>query len=238
MTRQRSIPACAGKPRPGEERPAGGQVDPRVCGETSSANSRSRLRRGRSPRVRGNRRSPITHLLAQGSIPACAGKPLPPVAAGSCAQVDPRVCGETAPTSGGGVLCAGRSPRVRGNLPLRSDEVEGRGSIPACAGKPETHAAARGRTAVDPRVCGETLGTPSARTLTRGRSPRVRGNHAAGHRGGESPRSIPACAGKPGIRRRFRTRVRVDPRVCGETPTTAEIVDLLEGRSPRVRGNP
>ena len=72
-----SIPACAGEPQlPSPNRwPA--EVYPRVCGGTPVVVWPTGWERGLSPRVRGNRggRRPI--LSVRGSIPACAGEPLP-----------------------------------------------------------------------------------------------------------------------------------------------------------------
>ncbi len=69
-------------------------------------------------------------------------------------------------------------------------------------------------------------------------SPRVRGNPKRrdipeGRRG-----SIPACAGEPIVDALPRDLLRVYPRVCGGTYSSSRIFNLVEGLSPRVRGNP
>ena len=71
-----SIPACAGKPSPWSpvRRPA--RVHPRVCGETDKRVTPEHVRQGPSPRVRGNRGRVDGDLGRDGSIPACAGKPI------------------------------------------------------------------------------------------------------------------------------------------------------------------
>ena len=71
----RSIPACAGEP--GRRNPPEGKlrVYPRVCGGTAKSFARGQLRRGLSPRVRGNRRRRRRTTPRRGSIPACAGEP-------------------------------------------------------------------------------------------------------------------------------------------------------------------
>ena len=50
----RSIPACAGEPRPGRGPPGSRTVYPRVCGGTLRKNLAQRENTGLSPRVRGN----------------------------------------------------------------------------------------------------------------------------------------------------------------------------------------
>ena len=65
----------------------------------------------------------------------------------------------------------------------------------------------------------------------------MRGNRDAenGHR--RDFGSIPACAGEPALRGTFDRRSRVYPRVCGGTVRLPFFVPVLEGLSPRVRGN-
>ena len=131
----------------------------------------------------------------------------------------------------------GLSPRVRGNpyvqLGLRPD----RGSIPACAGEPETAVAAAGRGAVYPRVCGGTCRISAAATDMRGLSPRVRGNRGVALPCPGAEGSIPACAGEPRPGRRRQQRRWVYPRVCGGTCTATRGHTGRNGLSPRVRGN-
>ena len=73
-----SIPACAGKPRRGGIQQPTCRVYPRVCGETMVNPSTCDVDSGLSPRVRGNRRIDHQASPTDGSIPACAGKPLLP----------------------------------------------------------------------------------------------------------------------------------------------------------------
>ena len=90
---------------------------------------------------------------------------------------------------------------------------------------------------VYPRVCGGTFGYLDREQNGRGLSPRVRGNRGEGAvllRGG---RSIPACAGEPGITFSVAEDDRVYPRVCGGTVTGKSPVVSGDGLSPRVRGN-
>ena len=76
-----------------------------------------------------------------------------------------------------------------------------------------------------------------ARFSARGLSPRVRGNLLAMPVSGISTRSIPACAGEPGLRVPLPTATAVYPRVCGGTGRRPAPSIPPTGLSPRVRGN-
>ena len=75
VIRIRSIPACAGEPRPPIPPGCSSWVYPRVCGGTVAKLARHVPLSGLSPRVRGNRSQIFDRRLASGSIPACAGEP-------------------------------------------------------------------------------------------------------------------------------------------------------------------
>ena len=132
----------------------------------------------------------------------------------------------------------GPSPRVRGSRRHSDACLPGRGSIPACAGKPIGSAGVPPMTRVHPRVCGEARTERAARDAALGPSPRVRGS--PGQRiffpGGDG--SIPACAGKPAFTSRTSALSRVHPRVCGEATMPGAAGDRVQGPSPRVRGSP
>ena len=113
----------------------------------------------------------------------------------------------------------------------------GKGSIPACAGKPEPLCPDPQPSRVHPRVCGEAWSTDPYGALVMGPSPRVRGSpgrlpprHTAGG-------SIPACAGKPPDDTVTRPSGRVHPRVCGEAKSPTWASARWRGPSPRVRGS-
>ncbi len=110
-----SIPACAGEPVCLVCDATRTRVYPRVCGGTNETSRMERHVMGLSPRVRGNRRFRVSSGSLDGSIPACAGEPLPRPRRCAWAGVYPRVCGgttlEVAPTHSN----TGLSPRVRGN---------------------------------------------------------------------------------------------------------------------------
>ena len=234
----RSIPACAGEPSRCIVASSSVVVYPRVCGGTWIPGRWPRARRGLSPRVRGNpRRRSARHLGAR-SIPACAGEPRAHSGTRPSRQVYPRVCGGTETDPSLLALGLGLSPRVRGNPAIGLTRPPSMRSIPACAGEPSAgHRAITGGK-VYPRVCG---GTDRGQIRVRvecGLSPRVRGNPTRRPYTRHQPRSIPACAGEPGVIDQPIGADRVYPRVCGGTMRMRSGSRMGQGLSPRVRGNP
>ena len=176
-----AIPACAGKPRRQPTAPATARVHPRVCGEA---------------RAMGCDRS-----CWDGSIPACAGKPWTRSATGRPEPVHPRVCGEARNQVPEADPVTGPSPRVRGSrLEVRAVQPF-IGSIPACAGKPVPCGSSSCAWRVHPRVCGEADARGVGVDGRRGPSPRVRGSRRVSASMRNCNGSIPACAGKPHLRR-------------------------------------
>ena len=197
--------------------------------------------RSLSPRVRGNQgQDSVGHGLSSGSIPACAGEPRGCASLWGLIPVYPRVCGGTYAKGNSEPPEQGLSPRVRGNLRQREQLNH--------------------RNRVYPRVCGGTAAQRHIHHVHQGLSPRVRGNQYrflpfADEMQGLSPRvrgnlaekrfimSFPtvyprvcggtwasACLGCSSID-------GVYPRVCGGTRLGPVNQPLLEGLSPRVRGN-
>ncbi len=70
----RSIPACAGKTDRCHRTATGARVDPRVRGENRAMPNAGPTPEGRSPRARGKHSYAGLTVVADGSIPACAGK--------------------------------------------------------------------------------------------------------------------------------------------------------------------
>ena len=232
-----SIPACAGKPPSPAPRATGARVHPRVCGEAGGPVQWLIRGRGPSPRVRGSPAWLGETRPVEGSIPACAGKPVTPASRRHGATVHPRVCGEALGQHRANLAREGPSPRVRGSPYWRILRAPEDGSIPACAGKPNGTTARQGRRRVHPRVCGEATYRRTRQSAMAGPSPRVRGSHCQRRTVGNNHGSIPACAGKPYDDRVARLRHRVHPRVCGEAVTTVWPACAPPGPSPRVRGS-
>ena len=156
ISRQWSIPACAGEPDcdGGDDGDAG--VYPRVCGGTVRRAWRRCCRIGLSPRVRGNPDWRMSSGFRRRSIPACAGEPPSGGGAGRPRMVYPRVCGGTLLGQLIVVRVTGLSPRVRGNQQRVAHVAGGDRSIPACAGEPLPQHPEGKRVRVYPRVCGGT----------------------------------------------------------------------------------
>ena len=197
-----SIPACAGEPVAGRVSAAIRRVYPRVCGGTRYPAHRRRRAAGLSPRVRGNPGPAIRFGQRVGSIPACAGEPMPWLRRLLRRKVYPRVCGGTTSDTSPASIAKGLSPRVRGNPRCPHCILDGRRSIPACAGEPVFYNQQAWVLPVYPRVCGGTNTTHGPCGRSYGLSPRVRGNLAASSNPGDIVWSIPACAGEPRPSRR------------------------------------
>ena len=212
-----SIPACAGEPPPAGAAARSSRVYPRVCGGTMLVGTVAKLRRGLSPRVRGNRPFTITTGASTGSIPACAGEPRSAGRQCQRPRVYPRVCGGTVCSAGASSMWKGLSPRVRGNRRCSRRTSGCLGSIPACAGEPGFWRHRNADGTVYPRVCGGTSNRSTIDRAAAGLSPRVRGNRRGGVLHAANQGSIPACAGEPGPRRWCHSTPAVYPRVCGGT---------------------
>ena len=150
-------------------------------------------------------------------------------------RVYPRVCGGTPASRSLMLPESGLSPRVRGNLRIRSPAAAASGSIPACAGEPPSADIRHRQRGVYPRVCGGTGAVLFMDEAASGLSPRVRGNLRRRLPGRFHPGSIPACAGEPCVCRPYPAALRVYPRVCGGTH---QVWRLLRGSRvyPRVCG--
>ena len=214
-----------------------------MCGGTGAGIVVGIVDQGLSPRVRGNRDRGCWSWLSPGSIPACAGEPItcgrraemsavyPRVCGGTPrpspwpahGRVYPRVCGGTAATLYQDLSDKGLSPRVRGNLMVRTTALFSFRSIPACAGEPRGYCAAQRGWYVYPRVCGGTELVCAKYIALRRLSPRVRGNLYVLNVKRRPLRSIPACAGEPRVSTSFQIAPKVYPRVCGGTSARRSI---------------
>ena len=208
-----------------------------MCGGTHRTPRVKRGKAGLSPRVRGNRARQYGVAHAARSIPACAGEPPARRSHHRLRQVYPRVCGGTSTCSTASIGPSGLSPRVRGNRRRIALARRPWRSIPACAGEPCPPACATQSPGVYPRVCGGTRGRSARCGDWGGLSPRVRGNPRWYQDAGKPGRSIPACAGEPGAGIIPAPQGQVYPRVCGGTGDPDEQGGVIQGLSPRVRGN-
>ena len=129
-------------------------------------------------------------------------------------------------------------PRVRGSRVAGFQRDDGGGSIPACAGKPCRRSGPTRTPRVHPRVCGEARRRPTAGSLSRGPSPRVRGSRNLDLYGENIYGSIPACAGKPARVSGFSRSPRVHPRVCGGSRAASADLAQPAGSIPACAGKP
>ena len=148
----------------------------------------------------------------------------------------PRVCGENVRPSPAAAARTGSSPRVRGKRWTSVQRPQGRGLIPACAGKTPLPRPALPRTWAHPRVCGENDPDHHVITFYSGSSPRVRGKHERQRKLRDTHRLIPACAGKTMSSSSFVSPGQAHPRVCGENTMERPEYRVHPGSSPRVRG--
>ena len=154
----------------------------------------------------------------------------------SALTVHPRVCGEHDILPRDRVVPAGPSPRVRGTHAVEHGRVEPGRSIPACAGNTVDLDIPAGSLSVHPRVCGEHSSRSTSARPVVGPSPRVRGTLRDELVGLVPCRSIPACAGNTRRPPAPPCPPPVHPRVCGEHGDPAQLIPVLIGPSPRVRG--
>ena len=232
-----SIPAQAGEPTPSRVHPRRSRVYPRAGGGTTVAKLATVREWGLSPRRRGNRGTERRRRAVPGSIPAQAGEPSCPCRRRRCSWVYPRAGGGTVPGRTRADIHAGLSPRRRGNHGAGRVRVLPAGSIPAQAGEPRLAIEPRVAVGVYPRAGGGTSFAMVAVKRVRGLSPRRRGNPRRSSTRGRSRGSIPAQAGEPRGGRSPSSGSRVYPRAGGGTLTRSAPPVVIEGLSPRRRGN-
>ena len=215
ISNMRSIPACAGEPMLPPACMSISRVYPRVCGGAKLRYAAHYRSTGLSPRVRGSLYQSPPNLYRSGSIPACAGEPVVLCLHPLETTVYPRVCGGARGLCHIRLVEPGLSPRVRGS-PLGNWENYFIGiSIPACAGEPTCKIGFISEHMVYSRVCGGAIYRRGAISMKRGLSPRVRGSPLRLDALSRNARSIPACAGEPGVGVTDEQIERVYPRVCG-----------------------
>ncbi len=193
---------------------------------------------GLSPRGRGNRRRPDQDRYNAGSIPAWAGEPMPASIRTTRSAVYPRVGGGTSSGWSERTSPSGLSPRGRGNPKERTGYPTQKRSIPAWAGEPPQLAQGDRAGRVYPRVGGGTTLSEPCPTISKGLSPRGRGNHEPRQHTCTYTGSIPAWAGEPSHCYPLHRSGAVYPRVGGGTSYAVGYGERGQGLSPRGRGNP
>ena len=132
----------------------------------------------------------------------------------------------------------GPSPRWRGNPACIAGGRPHAGTIPALAGEPVHIADRLGQPKDHPRAGGGTRCRHPPWVVSRGPSPRWRGNLAVLQPRIDNHGTIPALAGEPCVSGSSRTWKRDHPRAGGGTVAGPRTSGGAEGPSPRWRGNP
>ena len=191
---------------------------------------------GSSPHVRGTDHARTIPAVERPFIPARAGNRAacpPPTGADA---VHPRACGEQFLRARKITDKYGSSPRVRGTVRGKRQELVVVRFIPARAGNRVLFDEVSEFIELHPRACGEQgLGageTPDAK----GSSPRVRGTVFLVPLGDGHLRFIPARAGNSSQRCSRLPGPSGSSRACGEQTRAAGESGAGHGSSPRVRG--
>ena len=192
----RPIPAHAGKTPAPCGRTRSGPAHPRSRGENDVSTGKQRRYVGSSPLTRGKRDLPLSESLAEGLIPAHAGKTSGRPSPTGAAAAHPRSRGENANSGRPAVSFAGSSPLTRGKRADDALRLSNPGLIPAHAGKTLRSGSLIGRTTAHPRSRGENHWMPHPIDPSRGSSPLTRGKHFPFTLDDGTRRLIPAHAGK------------------------------------------
>ena len=170
--------------------------------------------------MRGKHVAEHTIHIGRGNIPAYAGK-TPQRQKNSAGSTEhPRVCGENIWAAEDGFGDAGTSPRMRGKPCSRALNTRLLRNIPAYAGKTIFSHSAKRSQQEHPRVCGENKSVYQSRSVGGGTSPRMRGKLFQALSKSDSPRNIPAYAGKTRVNLLEGQPQPEHPRVCGENDLT------------------
>jgi hypothetical protein len=175
-------------------------------------------------------------LAGRRLIPAWAGNSVLLEHQPRCRRFVPRLGGEQVPPRRSDADRNGSSPRGRGTVSYRVDDMARRRFIPAWAGNRVAAPSSSGTCAVHPRVGGEQLSSSSLSYACSGSSPRGRGTGHEKRRDVAVSRFIPAWAGNRLLCGGQAVPVSVHPRVGGEQNLVERVVKVVYGSSPRGRG--
>ena len=235
---RRFSPARAGNTRTRGSPTGRRTVQPRACGEHSIASSRRSRAVGSAPRVRGTHLGGRAVPAVRRFSPARAGNTDPSMSTSDQVAVQPRACGEHLFWNSLRLSVFGSAPRVRGT-PVRDDaDPQLLRFSPARAGNTMPSGSNPLGSPVQPRACGEHMGTALTASTVAGSAPRVRGTLDAVGYAAEPVRFSPARAGNTFPSCSSTGCHPVQPRACGEHFTLTLTLDGRTGSAPRVRGTP
>ena len=232
------IPAHAGKTCRRRRRCIGRWAHPRSRGENEITMTTIILNGGSSPLTRGKRGPAVRPQQRRRLIPAHAGKTLRRQLAAQAIAAHPRSRGENLAFSVGKAPFHGSSPLTRGKPEVRVRRVEGRGLIPAHAGKTDTRRPGPRSRGAHPRSRGENGLESDAPPSPRGSSPLTRGKRDASQGAGDHAGLIPAHAGKTVHRQDGLHQRTAHPRSRGENVEVLVSGAAPRGSSPLTRGKP
>ena len=175
----RLIPAHAGKTFGCSCLNSSYAAHPRSRGENGKKSFKKLPAIGSSPLTRGKRRAPAHRQLERRLIPAHAGKTRVVTQSWISTKAHPRSRGENDPVRGRRRVLPGSSPLTRGKLFKSDDFTNGKGLIPAHAGKTRKSLPASQLQAAHPRSRGENLSATGPDGLNQGSSPLTRGKQLA-----------------------------------------------------------
>ena len=214
------------------------EAHPRAGGENALSDAPSLIECGSSPRGRGKHQPRNWRKPRGGLIPARAGKTRRIGTPAAASWAHPRAGGENwTPCLEGGRV-PGSSPRGRGKHRPAVVPARTRRLIPARAGKTTQIHQWAGRNGAHPRAGGENREHTWVIWCVPGSSPRGRGKHSEAIRTYETPRLIPARAGKTGRESNPACTHPAHPRAGGENRRYWTRAALVSGSSPRGRGKP
>ena len=238
LVQARLIPAHAGKTTCRRASSVATSAHPRSRGENPIlAHDGGRLD-GSSPLTRGKRDLPLSESLAEGLIPAHAGKTSLPALREDPQAAHPRSRRENAQRPGAYACACGSSPLTRGKLSHSGTSLHQVRLIPAHAGKTSGRPSPTGAAAAHPRSRGENANSGRPAVSFAGSSPLTRGKPCARVLSSVVPRLIPAHAGKTQTCRGSVTPLAAHPRSRGENHWMPHPIDPSRGSSPLTRGKP
>ena len=235
-SRQRLIPAHAGKTIAARSKGSGRGAHPRSRGENVRRPADARNAGGSSPLTRGKPPPTMRRALQIGLIPAHAGKTQRTSPFRPSRTAHPRSRGENALMMRSVLLIQGSSPLTRGKLGEELTVKRGQGLIPAHAGKTSHGRPPGHRFRAHPRSRGENASQVRRWLEAKGSSPLTRGKPRRSSPHAQRRGLIPAHAGKTGPRTQRHLGGPAHPRSRGENIQTTVQTVAGWGSSPLTRG--
>ena len=232
------IPAHAGKTRCARGATVACPAHPRSRGENQKKATGAPGPTGSSPLTRGKRVAPPAPPISPGLIPAHAGKTSSACGVDSGSRAHPRSRGENVDWVYNSVTGVGSSPLTRGKLLRGASRQDGRGLIPAHAGKTVPDWEHKALPGAHPRSRGENALADMGAYTGNGSSPLTRGKQQQRGRDNLDARLIPAHAGKTDSVEREAREVEAHPRSRGENGHGRREHLRPRGSSPLTRGKP